>query len=452
MGGSSKRFEIDMALNASDVAKGATDAKSAIQELDEAVGKVGSESSGAGSKVDDFADKLVAAARDAGKSDDDIRESLRDMGYSADNAKKAVGQLGDDFKDAGRDGARGVEKLEDALKDAQRETRDLGDDADKAGNDIRKGMKRAEDGVDEFGREAESTAKESAASFDGSAESIVDAFQEVAANAFAGFGPAGVVAGLAAALGIGAAVSGFEAVNEAEQASRERAAEWAQAFVEAGGKVLNAAVTSAKALDIATDDEKFKTAGDNAKNWGVDVSVAIAAMAGEKWALDTVNQSLIDSEEKVADAYDKAQGQYSGLAGSLDKANIEAERGRDAFNKLSEELALGGQQFDAYSSYLIAMSEHTEGATRVTDEFGDTVVTLPDGKQIYIDAETRQATDNVSSIEKKVYGIKDKNVNVNVTSSGTSSAQNAIDQLVARNNGRTIQLKTRIITNGDWDQ
>lgn len=368
----------------------------------------------------------IGIAGDASKfvrATDDVSEALEDVADSLDDMTR-------DTKRGADQAERAVDDLADTFRDAQKRAKDLGDAGKDAGDDVERGMKRAEDGVEEFRDEANSTAKEAAASFDGSAESVIDAFQEVAANAFAGFGPAGVLAGLAAALGIGAAVSGFDQVNQAEQESRERAAEWAQAFVEAGDKVLTAAVTSAKALSIATDDEEFKKAGENAKNWGVDVSVAIAAMAGEKWALDAVNQSLIDSEAEVADTYDKAQGQYGGFASSLDKSNIQAERGRDAFNKLTEELKLGGEQFDAYSGYLIAMAEHTEGATRATDEFGDTVVTLPDGKQVYIDAETGQATDNVEAIEKKIYGVPDGDASINLaTAEALRLAQNASNQI-----------------------
>lgn len=42
------------------------------------------------------------------------------------------------------------------------------------------------------------------------------------------------------------------------------------------------------------------------------------------------------------------------------------------------------------------------------------MTTLPDGTTIYINAETRRATDNVDSIEKMIYGIRDKDVRVNV--------------------------------------
>ncbi len=78
------------------------------------------------------------------------------------------------------------------------------------GKKTKKAAEEGKSGMDDFKQEANQTARESAASFDGSAESIVDVFQEVAANAFQGFGPAGAVAGLAIAAGIGLGVKAFE--------------------------------------------------------------------------------------------------------------------------------------------------------------------------------------------------------------------------------------------------
>ena len=79
-------------------------------------------------------------------------------------------------------GQKATDKLTDELDDARAKLKRLGFAAKDAGDDTRRGMDRAEEGVEELGNEAQSTAKEAAASFDGSAESIIDAFQEVAAK------------------------------------------------------------------------------------------------------------------------------------------------------------------------------------------------------------------------------------------------------------------------------
>lgn len=129
---------------------------------------------------------------------------------------------------------KATDKLDDELDDTRDALKRLGYAARDAGDDTRKGMNRAEDGVKELGEEANSTAKEAAASFDGSAESILDMFQEVAANAFAGFGPAGALAGLAIAAGIGIAVGKFQEAAEAAEELRMKAVEYADEAREAG--------------------------------------------------------------------------------------------------------------------------------------------------------------------------------------------------------------------------
>lgn len=129
---------------------------------------------------------------------------------------------------------KATDKLDDELDDARDALKRLGFAARDAGDDSKRGMDRAEEGVKEFGEEANSTAKEAAASFDGSAESILDVFQEVAANAFAGFGPAGALAGLAIAAGIGIAVSAFQEAEEAAEELRLKAIEYADQARDAG--------------------------------------------------------------------------------------------------------------------------------------------------------------------------------------------------------------------------
>ncbi|OJU42017.1 MAG: hypothetical protein BGN97_04485 [Microbacterium sp. 69-10] len=388
---------------------------------------------------------FLANVRGFLKGTDDVDDALDDVADSLDD-------MADAAKKGGRDAERSVEKLEDNFRDAARRAKDLGDSGKDAGRDVKRGMDDASEGVEEFRDEANSTAREAAASFDGSAESIVDAFQEIAANAFAGFGPAGAVAGLAAAAGIGLAVGGFEQMSDAEQASRERAAEWADAYVEAGSRVLTAAISVARQNDIATDPERFKEASDNAKNWGVDVSTAIAAMAGQAWALNTVNDNLVASSQKVADEMSEVGLQYDWTEESMTDLATRTADGQRAFDQLTGEMAAGAAQADALSRSLYLTAKNTEGATTVVDEFGDTVTTLPDGTTIYIDAETGQATKDTQALEDKIYGIRDKNVNITAR---TDIDRAAYDAFLREMRNTTIKIKGRVVTTpdgGGWDR
>ncbi|MHC9045821.1 hypothetical protein ACYX8G_14640 [Microbacterium saperdae] len=383
---------------------------------------------------------ITADARDVIRATDDVEEALDDVADALDDMTRDTKRSAEKAEDS-------VDDLADTFRDAQRRAKDLGDEGDDAGDKVKRGMKRAEDGVEEFKDEANSTAKEAAASFDGSAESIADVFQELAANAFAGFGPAGAVAGLAAAVGIGLAVSGFEQVGEAEQESRERAAEWAQAFVEAGSRVLSAATTTAKAVDIATDAEKYKIAADNARNWGVDVSVAIAAMAGETWALNAANDSLQQSAKKINDEMSEVGIQYDWAGESMTDLTTRTAAGQRSFDQLTGEMALGVEQADALSQSLRNTAANTEGATTKVDEFGDAVTTLPDGTRIYVDAETGQATTDLDKIEKKIYGVPDGHSTVTVTADTSQ-----VDREIRRLSNTTLKIGTKFVTSGnEWD-
>lgn len=362
--------------------------------------------------VSDELEKLGDESKDAG---DDLERAMRDAQRRTQDAKKEIDQLRDELNKAGLQGKR-------------------------TGDDIDDGFKRAEQGAEEFKDEARQTAREAAASFDGSAESIGDVFQELAANAFGGFGPAGMVAGIAAAAGIGMAISGFEQIGEASEESKQRAAEWAQAYVDAGGRVLTQAITTAKVMDIAMDPDMYTKAKDNAKNWGVEVSTAINAMAGETWALNAVNDSLVTSAQKVNEEMSETGIQYDWTAESMTDLVTRTANGQRAFDELTGEMQRGAEQAEALSASLRSTAENTEGASTVVDEFGDKVTKLPDGTTIYVDAETGQATTDLDLIERKVYSVPDAELRAYLT--GANQVRVDLDALTKP---RTITIQPRVL-------
>lgn len=376
-----------------------------------------------------MADLTFSIASDTTAFDNGIRRGVIEPIEDADKA----------IEDLARDGSRGIEKLEDSMSDARRDTerfedsiKDVRDQLTRvgragkdAGDDVKGGMRRGEDGVREFRDEANSTAKEAAASFDGSAESIGDAFQEVTANAFAGFGPAGAVAGTAAAIGIGAAIAGFEKVEEERKASEERISKWADAFIEAGSRAVTAGQIVAESLDIMTDPERYDEATKSAELWGVSIDTAVAALAGSPSALREVD-SAIDSNRDALERQAKA-------AGGANRETIQGfeinDIARESYSKLTGEIEQGADRADVFSRILRDVAETTAGATTVVDEFGDSVTTLPDGKQIYIDAETGQATQDTNAIEQKIFSIPDKTVALNLD---TSQADGQLSRFIAK--------------------
>lgn len=307
-----------------------------------------------------------------------------------DNVADALDDMVTDGDRTERELERNFRQISDAAKDSSR----------KIGDDVKDGFKRAEKGAEEFKDEANSTAREAAASFDGSAESVGDAFQEIAANAFAGFGPAGAVAGLAAAAGIGLAAAGFEQVGEAEEASRERAAEWAQAFIDAGNDIIGASYIVANVTAIATDPDRYKQAQDNARNWGVDVSTAMRAMSGDATALQVAQEGVT---EKAAE--------YEAQTSKVSEAALElwnqSRAGADALSQLKGEMESGQEAARNVSDALLAVVSSSSDAAVEVDNLGNSVITLPDGTEIFIDAKTGQATQDVSRFKGDVDGTID---------------------------------------------
>lgn len=381
-------IEFKFTSNERDLIRGAGDAETALEGVSDALDDIAN----AGDDKVSFADAVREANR------------LEDAG---EQAGRAI--------DAGMDRAADeVDRLGDKMRDAERRNRDLGDAGQRAGRDIDDSMDRASEGVDEFRDEANSTAREAAASFDGSAESIVDAFQEVAANAFAGFGPAGAAAGLAAAAGIGLVVAAFGQNAEALERQREAAAEWAQAFIDAGGRVLSSQQQVAMLQDIVTDPQKWQDAQDNAREWGVSVSTAMRAMTGDAEALAEANAALTEREQAAAEAAYRMADGGEALADSLLGATAETRNGRAALDELQGAITSGQDAAEAYNDAMRETARETAGATSSVDGLGNAVYQLPDGSRIIIDAETGAARHELDEVASDVRNLPDGTANVQV--------------------------------------
>lgn len=402
-------MEVDLALNARRFQAGTKDAERALEDLADV--------------VEDF-------TRDASDAGEEGADSFNILSDAAGDAER-------DFERA----AGSIDDVRDELRRAGDEADDLGRKGKDAGDDVRDGMRRAEDGVQEFKDEANSTAREAAASFDGSAESIADVFQEISANAFAGFGPAGAVAGLAAAAGIGLAVAGFEAIGEATEESKERAAEWASAYIEAGATVLDSATRAALASDIITDPDRWQEAQDNAREWGVSTSVAVAAMTGETWALEAAQASLNERQQEAADTSAAYTDAFGNVSLAQQGANQDVINGQAALDAINEEMENGALGAATYSESLRLMAENTAGATQTTNEFGDAVYALPDGTTVTVDADTGQATLDVSNVDTALNNLDGSTAMVTALAT-VNQAESALTNLV-RNRSAIVVAHVR---------
>lgn len=317
-------INIDIGMNVRDFQRGQSDIENGLEQTSDA--------------LDALAKASQRSAREGGKA---LSEGFED---GARDAERAVDRLGDDMGDSVKAGARDVdqetEKLERSFKEladsAKRDTSDLGDGM---GKSVRRGTDDAKEGLGEFRDEANSTAKESAASFDGSAESIGDAFQEIAANAFAGFGPAGAVAGLAAAAGLGLVFAQVEKNDEKTQELRDQVAALAEEYINTGriGDVsMSSVADSIRDMALATEDGETTLADlrKTADDAGVPFEKLAKAMAGDSDALD----ELIGATGEHIDALDRQNVSQDAVAGSGLRAKSAADNQRQALIDLRGDL------------------------------------------------------------------------------------------------------------------
>jgi hypothetical protein len=279
--------------------------------------------------------EFLSDTKDLVRGVDTIGDKLRDAADDLDDlgraGEKSGDRLGDSFKGVGKDLDGAGDDVKTFEQRAQKAFRAVAQDAEKSGKDVghsqKDGLHKASQGLDEFKDEANGTAKETAASFDGSADSIIGSFQEVAANAFAGFGPAGAAAGLALAAGLGIAQAALQGNADKANELGDQVSQLAQEIRAAGGD-LDAVDFNARmeewGLGIQDTKEWWELFQDSAKT-GLDSIKDKAAAAGVGWldafkgtkgtmedsqaALDQVNRKLQEAKDSAETYFDATTGQ-----------------------------------------------------------------------------------------------------------------------------------------------
>jgi hypothetical protein len=198
-------------------------------------------------------------------------------------------------------------QLESEMKSAAREVEGVSDELDnvgKAGTDagkkISKGLDGAKGGLNDFKQEGKQTSAEVAASFDGSAESIAGGFQELAANAFSGFGPAGAAIGAAIALGMGGAIEMLDGLKTISDETREAII---ADFVEVGDALEREAV-DARVLSLMSAEPTRKQAELLKEILGVNLAQAYLILAGDAQSAGTTMEEAIAGVQGAASDVD----------------------------------------------------------------------------------------------------------------------------------------------------
>lgn len=297
----------------------------------------------------------------------------------------ALTDVSDELETTAKEGDKGLEKLSDKLAEAAKAARNAGDDIKKGiGKDSKDATKDATEGLQNMKEEALSTAKESAASFDGSAESIIGSFQEIAANAFTSFGAVGVSAGLAAAAGIGLISAAMVQAEADAVEAQTRVSELGTAMIEAGSegsKPIETVVSDL--LQIVTNGTEavktFKNIQKEAQDLSLDAGLLATAYAGGQEAIDAQAASfkkLIKEAEKQRDAEKERYG-IATKESALYVEDLQAQQA--ALEKVTQEtadaakaeadwLAAGGNELLAKAEMVDAVNQaYDDLATNVED-------------------------------------------------------------------------------------
>ncbi len=297
--------------------------------------------------------------------------------------EEALQDVSDELESTAKEGDKGLEKLSDKLLEAKKAADNAAKSGENLGKDFKKGTDEANEGVKDLKQNAESNAKEVTASFDGSVESIVDGFQGLAAEAFEGFGPAGLVAGAALAAGIGLATAEFQRSEEAAKLAKERIAALGTAFIESGADVaqveafkeaLQGIVTNADDAAVKIDDlrkftEKYGEAVPSVSDFAI-------AYSGNADAIEKVTSELekaIAAEKEKnyttktgAEQSSKRQDAYQAEIDKLDKIQEETA----AAKQIEEDwLASGGAEIQAKADAIGQINASYDDAVYSVDNF-----------------------------------------------------------------------------------
>lgn len=276
----------------------------------------------------------------------DIAANTRQAQKDVKDLGKSLDTVSDSLDDVARDSDKAAGKLESSFRDMVRASEKTGRDI---GRNMDDGFDKAKQGADEFKDEANSTAKEAAASFDGSAESIGDAFQEVAANAFAGFGPAGAAAGLLIAAGIGAGTAALQNLGDLSEEQKERIKGHFQEMADSGIAAWSSMESFQKRLSDAYSDHEAEIQAIS-DTYGIAFETVAAAWAGNKDAVAQVEAAAKDYLGSIADDAGVS-------AEALERMHDNANRFLDPLRQANDEYDVALEKAKRYEEQVAQMGE-----------------------------------------------------------------------------------------------
>lgn len=340
---------------------------------------------------------------------EDAEKALEDLGKS-----RGGDQLEREMKTA----QTATEKLQDELTEAARDLDKLGFAAKDAGDDGRRGLDRIKAGAQEVQQEVGQNLGEAVSSIRGDFSDLGQVGQDTLgglAATVSSMGPAGLAGAFAlaaGAVGLGAFTAAQEEAAEKQEELNAKAAEWADAYTNSAGRIVDASYIVSEILGIATDPERYKEATDAAKEWGVDIPTAMRAMAGDADALAIAQEGLANRTKEATDNMSEAEQNISALGDGFSSLPEDIKSGQERLDELNGTMAAGRLQALNAAQALYDYATSAGVATGETDDLGNKIYELPSGKTIVVDAKTQTAYEDIDAIEKQK--LNDKEITVRV--------------------------------------
>lgn len=371
-------IKIDFISDVGKFLSGTKDIESALDKVSDALDDVAKDADDAGKKlgdgISDGADKAADSAKDLDKGFKDSLDTVKDEAQDA--GRKLGSELEDGSKDASDAGDKMERKFRDSFDAVKTDSKATGD---RVGTDIKDGFRKAEDAADEFKDEAQQTSREAAASFTGDFEDVADAIQETLANAFVGFGPAGAVAGMAAAAGVGILIATLQNSSEKAAEAKDRIIDLANEIREVGGDVEDVdwgAIFQDFANQIADAKSWFEPWQDasrtnveviaaDAERLGLNFQALFQGMAGDS---EAGTRALEEINGKLAEA----EAEYQRLVNNgVAPATAALLTNRDALQEQREKVEEGIGSTEGAITIAELHEEAIEGSTAAIDAFNE---------------------------------------------------------------------------------
>lgn len=346
----------------------------------------------------------------------DLVADVKDVIKGTDKIGDALEDVGDKLTDVGKDGAKIDDKVSDAFRNMGKEAKTAGD---KVGKSVKDGTDKAGEGLEDMKGEAASTAKETAASFS-SIEDAAGALQEVAANAFAGMGPAGMAAGIVAAAGIGLAISALTDHADKINENKEKMLGLAQTIRDNGGVLTEA--------DYIRNMEEYGYAIQDTKEW-FELFQA-DAVSGFEQLRKLSDDTGLSTQAIFKGAFaDKASAETA-LKGVTDKLEALRAKKEAVYNTT-------GSMLDPADATALTSLEKTETLIRDNIAAQEDAAAVEKERKRSIEGTTAALKEDIEALEKRTDAIK----------GGITSELDYLDGIDTLNkaletNGATVDVNT----------